>query len=96
MAKFQFEITHPEEETIKIEAEEGLLPDNWLELSKNTCLIPSGGSFKRRMSETEFTARGNTAFVLSGDPLGSDTQGAARFELVESGHSLDGWTWRRL
>ena len=96
MAKFQFEITQSGYDTIKIEADDGFLIDDWRELTTATCLIIGGGLFKRHADKTVFARDGQAVVTLSGDPLGNDSQGSATLELPDNGCPGDGWTWRRL
>ena len=96
MAKFQFEITQSGYETIKVEADDGILIDDWRELSEATCLIIGAGFFKRHPDKTVFSRDGEAVFTLNGDPLGSDTKGTATIELADNGCPEDGWSWRRL
>lgn len=96
MAKYQFEIGQAGHETIRVEADDGILIDDWHELSEATCLIIGAGFFKRHPDRTVFGRDGQAVFTLHGDPLGSDTQGTAVLDLPDNGCPGDGWRWRRL
>lgn len=96
MAKIKFEIAHPDKDRIEIEADDGFVIDDWRELTSATCLIMSGGFFKRHPDRTVFSSSGSALFIFNGDPFGTDSQGSATLELPDNGCPGDGWTWRRL
>lgn len=98
MAKYRFDISYPGSDTIKIEADDGLIIDDWTDLSAPSCLIPGMGRFKIEPTAAVFSASGVEAFRLLGQPfnMASDDTGRAVIELAESGCASEGWTWKRV
>jgi hypothetical protein len=95
MAKYRFDISQTGYGTIKIQADKGLIIDDWTDLSAPSCLIVPNGAFKIQATETVFTSGGNLNFKLVGKPFDAavgDT-GDAVIELFDNGCTNLGWTW---
>lgn len=95
MAKFLLHISQTGHDTIKIEADVGIIIDDWKELTAQSCLIVPNGGFKIEANEVVFSSKKTLNFKLFGKPFEADVgdTGDAYIELAKSGCPNDGWTW---
>lgn len=96
MAKYVFHLSHADHPTIRIEADDGFIIDDWTDLSAPSCLTVPSGSFKLYGSYTVFNSNGVENFRLNGTPFSSPVgaTGEAIINLFEPGCSNLGWTWK--
>ncbi|MER2266133.1 hypothetical protein [Methylobacterium oxalidis] len=96
MAKYVFHLSHAEHPTIRIEADDGFVIDDWTDLTAPSCLTTPSGNFKVFDGYSKFSAGGIESFRLIGKPFSSelDETGEAIIELFEPGCSNLGWRWK--
>lgn len=96
MAKYRFDISQTGYGTIKIEADDGIIIDDWKDLSAPSCLIVPNGSFKIQATEAVFSSGGIVNFKLLGKPFDAPVGGTgdAIIELFDNGCTNLGWTWK--
>ncbi len=96
MANREFAVTKPGKQTIRIAADDGLIIDDWKDLTTPSCLAFGAGRFRIEDTKTVFFQDGTgDVFVFFGEPFGTDSAGNASLLLVETGCDQDGWTWTR-
>lgn len=97
MAEREFLITKMGKKTIRIRADDGIVIDDWNDLTSPSCLVFGTGRFRIEQSQAVFYSVGSgDVFVLSGQPFGDDFSGTASLLLVEAGCDTDGWVWKRI
>jgi hypothetical protein len=97
MAKREFAVTKLGKDTIKISADDGLIVDDWKDLTSPSCLVFGVGRFRIEDTKTVFFQDGTgDVFIFFGRPFGEDDTGEATLLLVEDGCDMEGWTWARI
>lgn len=97
MTSRTFTISKNGSSSIRIVADDGILIDDWKDVTAPSCLLFAAGRFRVAVAKTVFFQDGTgDVFVFMGKPFGSEQTGAAQLLLVEHGCDSDGWVWTRV